>query len=33
MQAEFGMSWCAGFSASFWSAYHDLIPRAKGEPF
>lgn len=24
------MSWCAGFSGSFWSAYHDVIPRAPG---
>lgn len=31
VQAEFGMSWCAGFSSSFWSAYHELIPRAEGQ--
>ncbi|EFJ43176.1 hypothetical protein VOLCADRAFT_66217, partial [Volvox carteri f. nagariensis] len=32
-EAEFGMSWCAGeggFSPAFYSAYHDLIPRAPG---
>lgn len=29
-EAEFGMSWCAGFSGSFWKAYHDVIPRAPG---
>jgi fructosamine-3-kinase len=29
-EAEFGMSWCAGFGGSFWSAYHELIPRAEG---
>jgi hypothetical protein len=31
VQAEFGMSWCAGFGGSFWSAYHELIPRAEGQ--
>ncbi|GMH36315.1 hypothetical protein BSKO_04183 [Bryopsis sp. KO-2023] len=29
-EAEFGMSWCAGFSGAFWKAYHDVIPRAPG---
>ncbi|KXZ53452.1 hypothetical protein GPECTOR_7g1351 [Gonium pectorale] len=29
-EAEFGMSWCAGFSQDFWRAYHELIPRAPG---
>lgn len=29
-EAEFGMSWCAGFSPSFWEAYHEVIPRAPG---
>mmetsp|Transcript_992 Transcript_992/g.2829 ORF Transcript_992/g.2829 Transcript_992/m.2829 type:complete len:485 (+) Transcript_992:39-1493(+) len=29
-EAEFGMSWCAGFSRSFWDAYHRIIPRAPG---
>lgn len=29
-EAEFGMSWCAGLSGSFWKAYHDVIPRAPG---
>lgn len=29
-EAEFGMSWCAGFSGQFWEAYHKLIPRAPG---
>lgn len=29
-EAEFGMSWCAGFSPAFWSAYHELIPKAPG---
>jgi hypothetical protein len=31
MQAEFGMSWCAGFGSEFWSAYRELIPRAQGQ--
>lgn len=25
-----GMSWCASFGQAFWSAYHELIPRAPG---
>ena len=29
-EAEFGMSWCAGFSGDFWDAYHALIPKAPG---
>jgi protein-ribulosamine 3-kinase len=29
-EAEFGMSWCAGFTPKFWEAYHALIPRAPG---
>ena len=29
-EAEFGMSWCAGFSAAFWRAYHKVIPKAPG---
>lgn len=29
-EAEFGMSWCAGFSKSFWDAYHERIPPAPG---
>lgn len=29
-EAEFGMSWCAGFSADFWAAYFAVRPRAPG---
>jgi len=29
-EAEFGMSWCAGFSGAFWSAYREIIPEAEG---
>ncbi|PNW76317.1 hypothetical protein CHLRE_12g542202v5 [Chlamydomonas reinhardtii] len=29
-EAEFGMSWCAGFSPDFYAAYHELIPCAPG---
>lgn len=29
-EAEFGMSWCAGFSAAFWDGYNSVIPRAPG---
>jgi protein-ribulosamine 3-kinase len=29
-EAEFGMSWCAGFTKNFWEAYHEVIPRAPG---
>lgn len=27
-EAEFGMSWCAGFTRDFWSAYREVIPEA-----
>mmetsp|Transcript_1496 Transcript_1496/g.3632 ORF Transcript_1496/g.3632 Transcript_1496/m.3632 type:complete len:355 (+) Transcript_1496:96-1160(+) len=29
-EAEFGISWCAGFGQDFWSAYHEVIPREPG---
>lgn len=29
-EAEFGMSWCAGFSGDFWRAYRHVIPKAQG---
>lgn len=29
-EAEWGMSWCAGFGSEFWRAYHDVIPKAPG---
>jgi len=29
-EAEFGISWCAGFSQDFWTAYHEVIPRQPG---
>eukprot|EP00879_Flechtneria_rotunda_P025317 GHRR01026896.1.p1 GENE.GHRR01026896.1~~GHRR01026896.1.p1 ORF type:complete len:186 (+),score=52.12 GHRR01026896.1:480-1037(+) len=29
-EAEFGMSWCAGFTGDFWRAYHEVIPKAPG---
>ena len=29
-EAEFGMSWCAGFTTDFWTAYHSLLPRQPG---
>jgi fructosamine-3-kinase len=29
-EAEFGMSWCAGFSSEFWGAYKALRPPAPG---
>jgi len=29
-EAEWGMSWCAGFGPEFWNAYHELVPRAPG---
>lgn len=29
-EAEWGMSWCAGFTPAFWEAYHELIPREPG---
>lgn len=30
-EAEFGMSWCAGFSQDFYAGYHEVIPKAPGE--
>lgn len=30
-EAEFGMQWCAGFTADFWQAYHEMIPKAPGD--
>lgn len=29
-EAEFGMSWCAGFTDAFYEGYHELVPRAPG---
>ncbi|KAL4458241.1 hypothetical protein ABPG75_013106 [Micractinium tetrahymenae] len=29
-EAEWGMSWCAGFGGAFWAAYHELVPREQG---
>lgn len=29
-EAEFGMSWCAGFGQGFWDSYHTVIPRERG---
>ncbi|KAJ1450536.1 Fructosamine/Ketosamine-3-kinase [Pelagophyceae sp. CCMP2097] len=29
-EAEFGMSWCAGFSGDFWAGYRSVIPEAAG---
>lgn len=29
-EAEFGMSWCAGFGRDFWEAYHAVLPRDPG---
>jgi fructosamine-3-kinase len=29
-EAEFGMSWCAGFNSSFYDAYHKVIPKQPG---
>ena len=29
-ECEFGMSWCAGFGDSFYSAYFDVLPREDG---
>jgi protein-ribulosamine 3-kinase len=26
-EAEFGMSWCAGFGGKFWEGYHSVVPR------
>eukprot|EP00420_Gonyaulax_spinifera_P003688 CAMPEP_0197935898 /NCGR_PEP_ID=MMETSP1439-20131203/114079_1 /TAXON_ID=66791 /ORGANISM="Gonyaulax spinifera, Strain CCMP409" /LENGTH=97 /DNA_ID=CAMNT_0043558853 /DNA_START=1 /DNA_END=290 /DNA_ORIENTATION=- len=27
-EAEWGMSWCAGFSGDFWAGYREVIPEA-----
>ena len=29
-EAEFGMSWCAGFSSEFWKGYHSVLPKDPG---
>ena len=29
-EAEFGMSWCAGFSGDFWRGYHSVLPKEPG---
>ena len=29
-EADFGMSWCAGFSSAFYTAYHKVLPKAPG---
>lgn len=29
-EAEWGMSWCAGFGADFWDGYRSLIPKDPG---
>ncbi|KAH6789506.1 Protein kinase superfamily protein [Perilla frutescens var. frutescens] len=29
-EAEFGMSWCAGFSGSFYNAYFEVLPKQPG---
>ncbi|KAK9832886.1 hypothetical protein WJX74_000787 [Apatococcus lobatus] len=29
-EAEFGMSWCAGFSQDFYAGYHEVMPKAPG---
>ncbi|KAL0904893.1 hypothetical protein M5K25_027053 [Dendrobium thyrsiflorum] len=29
-EAEFGMSWCAGFSGSFYSSYFEVMPKQPG---
>jgi protein-ribulosamine 3-kinase len=29
-EAEFGMSWCAGLTSSFWDAYREIIPPSPG---
>jgi len=26
-EAEWGMSWCAGFNGDFWRGYHELLPK------
>ncbi len=30
-EADFGMSWCAGFSSVFYDAYHRVLPKAPGQ--
>lgn len=30
-EADFGMSWCAGFNSAFYQAYHEVLPKAPGE--
>ena len=30
-EAEFGMSWCAGFSQDFYAGYHEVMPKAPGK--
>ncbi len=30
-EADFGMSWCAGFSSAFYDAYHRVLPKAPGQ--
>lgn len=29
-EAEFGMSWCAGFGGSFYNSYFEVIPKQPG---
>lgn len=29
-EAEFGMSWCAGFNGDFWKGYHSILPKEPG---
>lgn len=29
-EAEFGMSWCAGFTSGFWNGYRELISKVRG---
>ena len=29
-EAEFGMSWCAGFNGDFWRGYHSILPKEPG---
>jgi len=29
-EADFGMSWCAGFDKGFWDAYNAIIPKEPG---
>lgn len=30
-EADFGMSWCAGFSSAFYDAYFRVLPKAPGQ--